>query len=142
VKPGWSRVNLNYFISAAQADYIAAAVELIAADGYRLLPQYRFDPHTGLWRHASGLPRPQLSLADVTYGPDGAMNYPRERGRAGEDAFPGYLRQARALLAALPGQLDDGNTGLSPEFEALRWFPLPPGCLSQEPAATGAMPTG
>ena len=142
VKPGWSRVNLNYFISAAQADYIAAAVELIAADGYRLLPQYRFNPHTGLWRHASGPPRPQISLADVTYGPDGTMNYPRGRGRAGEDAFPGYLRQARALLAALPSQLDDGNTGLSPEFEALRWFPLPPGCLSQEPAATGAMPAG
>jgi selenocysteine lyase/cysteine desulfurase len=140
VKPGWSRVNLNYFISAAQADYIAAAVELIAADGYRLLPQYRFDPHTGLWRHASGPPRPQVSLADVTYGPDGTMNYPRERGHAGEDAFPGYLRQARALLAALSSQLDDGNTGLSPEFEALRWFPLPPGCLSQEPAATGATP--
>ena len=142
VKPGWSRVNLNYFISAAQADYIAAAVELIAADGYRLLPQYRFDPHTGLWRHASGPPRPQISLADVTYGPDGTMNYPRGRGRAGEDAFPGYLRQARALLAALSSQLDDGNTGLSPEFEALRWFPLPPGCLSQDPAAAGAMPAG
>jgi selenocysteine lyase/cysteine desulfurase len=141
VKPGWSRVNLNYFISAAQADYIAAAVELIAADGYRLLPQYRFDPHTGLWRHASGPPRPQISLTDVTYGPDGTMNYPRGRGRAGEDAFPGYLRQARALLAALSSQLDDGNTGLSPEFEALRWFPLPPGCLSQEPAVTGATPT-
>ena len=142
VKPGWSRVNLNYFISAAQADYIAAAVELIAADGYRLLPQYRFDPHTGLWRHASGPPRPQISLADVTYGPDGTMNYPRGRGRAGEDAFPGYLRQARALLAALSSHLDDGNTGLSPEFEALRWFPLPPGCLSQEPAAAGATPAG
>ena len=37
-KPGWSRVNLNYFISGAMAGYIAAAVELIAADGYRLLP--------------------------------------------------------------------------------------------------------
>jgi selenocysteine lyase/cysteine desulfurase len=142
VKPGWSRVNLNYFISAAQADYIAAAVELIAADGYRLLPQYRFDPHTGLWRHASGPPRPQITLTDVTYGPDGTMSYPRERGSAGENAFPGYLRQARALLAALPSQLDDGNTGLSPEFEALRWFPLPPGCLSQEPAAASAAPTG
>ena len=69
IKPGWSRVNLNYFISAAQADYIAAAVELIAAGGYRLLPQYRFDPHTGLWRHASGPPRPQITLADVTYDP-------------------------------------------------------------------------
>jgi selenocysteine lyase/cysteine desulfurase len=142
VKPGWSRVNLNYFISAAQADYIAAAVELIAADGYRLLPQYRFDPHTGLWRHASGPPRPQITLTDVTYGPDGTMSYPRERGSAGENAFPGYLRQARALLAALPSQLDDGNTGLSPEFEALRWFPLPPGCLSQEPAAASAAPSG
>ena len=141
IKPGWSRVNLNYFISAAQADYIAAAVELIAAGGYRLLPQYRFDPHTGLWRHASGPPRPQITLADVTYDHDGTMTYPRQRRRAGEDAFPGYLRQARALLAGLPGQLDDGPTGLSPEFEALRWFPLPPGCLSQgapEPAVTPA----
>ena len=52
VKPGWARVNLNYFISAAAADYIADAVNLIAADGYRLLPDYRFDPHTGLWRQA------------------------------------------------------------------------------------------
>ena len=59
VKPGWTRVNLNYFISPAAADYIAAAVELIAADGYRLLPDYRFDPHTGLWRHAAGPPRPR-----------------------------------------------------------------------------------
>jgi selenocysteine lyase/cysteine desulfurase len=142
IKPGWSRVNLNYFISAAQADYIAAAVELIAADGYRLLPQYRFDPHTGLWRHASGPPRPQLTLADVTYGTDGTMTYPRQRSRAGEDAFPGYLRQARALLAGLPGQLDDGHTGLSPEFEALRWFPLPPGSLSQGPAEPAVTPAG
>jgi hypothetical protein len=52
------------------------------------------------------------------------------RGGADEEVFPGYLRQARALLAGLPGRLDDGPTGLSPEFEVLRWFPLPPGCLS------------
>lgn len=88
VKPGWTRVNLNYFISAATAGYIAAAVELIAAEGYRLLPYYRFDPRTG------------------------------------------YLRQARAVLAALPPHLDDGPTELSPEFEVLRWFPLPPACLA------------
>ena len=64
VKPGWTRVNLNYFISGATAGYIAAAVELIAADGYRLLPDYRFDPRTGLWRHAAGPPRPQITLAE------------------------------------------------------------------------------
>jgi hypothetical protein len=128
VKPGWARVNLNYFISQATVGYIAAAVELIAADGYRLPPDYRFDPHTGLWRHRNGPPRLQLTLHEVTYGPDGTLNYPRHHGRAGEEAFPGYLRQARAVLAALPGH--DGPTGLSPEFEALRWFPLPPACLA------------
>jgi selenocysteine lyase/cysteine desulfurase len=140
VKPGWARVNLNYFISPATADYIAAAVELIAADGYRLLPSYRFDPHTGLWRHRDGPPRPQITLHDVAYGPDGTLPYPRHYGRAAEDAFPGYLRQARAVLAGLPSQVDDGPTGLSPEFEALRWFPLPPACLpGQSAGAAGAL---
>ena len=38
------------------------------------------------------------------------------------------------LEVALPGRIEDGLTGLSPEFEALRWFPLPPGCL---PAQSG-----
>ena len=70
------------------------------------------------------------------------MTYPRQRRRAGEDAFPGYLGKARALLAGLPGQLDDGPTGLSPEFEALRWFPLPPECLSQGPAEPAVTPAG
>jgi selenocysteine lyase/cysteine desulfurase len=129
VKPGWTRVNLNYFISEATAGYIAAAVELIAADGYRLLPDYRFDPRTGLWRHAAGPPRPPITLADVGYGPDGEMTYPRRRGQAGEEAFPGYLAQARAILAARPAHLDHSPTGLPREFEALRWFPLPPVCL-------------
>ena len=38
------------------------------------------------------------------------------------------------MLAALPGHIEDGPTGLSLEFEALRWFPLPPACL---PAQSG-----
>src|SRR6516164_8171639 len=139
IKPGWTRVNLNYFISPATAGYIAAAVELIAADGYRLLPDYRFDPATGLWRHAAGPPRPQITLPDVSYGPDGQMHYPRQRDRAGEEAFPGYLRQARAIMAARPARLDEGPTGLPPEFEALRWFPLPPACLQGRPARTAGL---
>ena len=65
----------------------------------------------------------------MSYGPDGEMRYPRQRDQAGEEAFPGYLRQARAIMAARPARLDEGSTGLPPEFEALRWFPLPPACL-------------
>jgi hypothetical protein len=55
------------------------------------------------------------TLAEVGYGPNGQMDYPRRRGQAGEEAFPGYL--------------DEGPTGLPPDFEALRWFSLPPACL-------------
>ena len=142
VKPGWTRVNLNYFISAAAADYIADAVDLVAAEGYRLLPDYRFDPRTGLWRHAGQAPEAPLRLAEVHYGPDGEMTYPRRRGQAGEEAFPDYLGQARALLAGRPAGLEDGPTGLGPDFEALRWFPLPPACLRQQPAALPADAAG
>src|SRR6266536_2491809 len=137
VKPGWTRVNFNYFITDAARDYIVDAVELIAAEGCRLLPHYRFDPRTGLWRHASGPPRPPLRLAEVSYRPDGEMTYPRCRAQAGEDAFPGYLNQARALLAVRPRRIDGGATGLSPHFEALRWFPLPPACLEPWPTGHG-----
>ena len=134
IKPGWSRVNLNYFISAEQADFIAAAVELIAEDGYRLLPSYRFDPHTGLWRHVAGAPRPAVTLGALNYSQEGDVTWPKSRERAGEDAYPGYLREARELLAALPASLQSGPTGLGRDFECLRWFPLPPGCLSKPEA--------
>ena len=30
------------------------------------------------------------------------MDYPRRRGHVGEEVFPGYLRLARAILAARP----------------------------------------
>jgi hypothetical protein len=137
VKPGWSRVNLNYFISAPAAEYIAAAVELIAAYGYRLLPRYRFDPHTGLWRHEAGVPPLPITLREVRYTRTGEMDYPRHREQAGEEAFGQYLSQARELLTALPDELPGGPTGLPAGFEALRWFPLPPASVQKEPVPPG-----
>ena len=118
-------------------------MELIAAEGYRLLPFYRFDPRTGLWHHISGVPEPPLRLTAVSWAPDGQMTWPGRRAQAGEGAFPGYLDAARAVLATCPSQVEDGPTGLSPEFEALRWFPLPPASVAaylKSPAAHGDGP--
>ena len=64
------------------------------------------------------------------------MDYPRRRCHGGEEVFPGYLRLARSILAARPARLDDEPTGLSPDFEALRWFPLPLACLQGRSART------
>ncbi len=130
VKPGWTRVNLNYFFSVTTAEFIADAVELVAAYGHRMLPDYRFDPRAGLWSHSAGPARPPLSLRAVGYDAEGAMRYPRHRAQRGEDAFAEYLSAARQIMTARPELPEGGPPGLSPEFEALRWFPLPAICLA------------
>ena len=68
IKPGWVRVNFNYFISEAVFDFIVAggrARRPATAGGS--LPWYRFEPTTGLWRHAAGSPEPPLSLHDIHF---------------------------------------------------------------------------
>jgi selenocysteine lyase/cysteine desulfurase len=126
IKPGWVRVNFNYFISEAVFDFIVEAVDLVAREGWRLLPQYRFDPVTGLWRHRAGAPEPPLSLHDVSYT-DGEMRYTAHRHREPESRLAAYLAEARALLAApppTPGGVA-GPLAVGADFEHLRWFWLP-----------------
>ena len=129
IKPGWARLNFNYFITDAVCEFLIDAVDLLATDGYRLLPDYLFDPVTGLWAHRDGTVEPPLRLTDVRFDADGLLRVKLPAPHAGEDCFPELLASARELLASRPDQVDDGPTGLSAEFEALRWFPLPAECL-------------
>ena len=97
----------------------------VAAEGWRLLPQYDFDPATGLWHHREGPAEPRLSLHDISYGADG-MEWPRRRTTGGVEHLADYLDQAREILAAAEaptGEVPDLEVG--PDFEHLRWFPLP-----------------
>ena len=135
IKPGWVRVNFNYFVSDTVADYIVDAVTLIARSGWALLPDYRFDPASGLWRHRGGPVEPPLRLHQVSYDATGELTYPHHREVADETALAGYLAEARAILAAREANavIPDGTPGspaVSADFEALRWFELPAGCLS------------
>ncbi|HEX5466522.1 MAG TPA: aminotransferase class V-fold PLP-dependent enzyme [Candidatus Limnocylindrales bacterium] len=98
IKPGWVRVNFNYFISQAVFDFILEAVALTAAEGWRLLPRYRFDVANGTWHHRDGLPEPPLSLDDIAYE-DGRMRYVAHRHREPESRLADYLAEARTLFA-------------------------------------------
>jgi len=126
IKPGWVRVNFNYFIDEQVFDFILEAVEIVATDGWKLLPQYRFTAETGLWRHAAGAAEPPLSLNDISYA-DGHMTYSAHRHREPASRLAEYLVEARAFLAAPPsnGWKAQDPQNLDPEFETLRWFPLP-----------------
>ena len=127
IKPGWTRVSFNYFISEAVFRYLVAAVDLVATHGWKLLPEYRFDPHSGLWRHRRGPVEPPLRLSMVSYDPStGEMQRPPvDQVRAPESALAGYLAEAAAAFAAAPSWAGEGDAALSPEFEHLRWFELP-----------------
>lgn len=130
IKPGWVRVNFNYFISDAVLSYIVDAVRLVARHGWRMLGEYRFDVVTGLWHHRDGLVEPPLRLDQVTYSPDGVMEYPQHDDRAPESVLADHLREGEAIMLATVPAPDDSPTGVSAEFENLRWFELPARCVT------------
>jgi selenocysteine lyase/cysteine desulfurase len=141
IKPGWIRVNFNYFISEAVFEYILDAVDLVATEGWRLVPQYHFDPVDGLWQHRAGTAEAPLSLHDIGYG-DGSMRYTAHRHREPESKLRDYLTEARRTfdVAAEVAQARSGDSPLDvgPDFETLRWFWLPDEIRAELMALSGA----
>ena len=124
IKPGWVRVNFNYFIDEKEFKYIVEAVNLIAEHGWRLLPHYRFEPATALWRHRLGLPRPPLTLFDIDYS-NGTLTHPIERLQAPDYSFSSYVEDAHRLFATTVSIAEAVDDVLEKDAETLRWFPLP-----------------
>lgn len=133
IKPGWVRVNFNYFISERVFDYIVDAVQLVAREGWRLLPDYRFEPSSGLWRHHLGPTEPPLRLRQIWYDEEGAIQYPHHEDRASEAELDRYLAEAAKILSTSTARAEDleveQSDALSADFEHLRWFDLPQACL-------------
>ena len=124
IKPGWVRVNFNYFLSEQTFQFIVDAVHLIANDGWKSLSCYRFDQHTGGWRHRDAPEGAPLSLDDVTYA-TGDMEYPDRRRTAPPSALRSYLDEAKTILdSALTQPPCEPGPDLETEAEALRWFPV------------------
>jgi selenocysteine lyase/cysteine desulfurase len=122
----FARVSFDYFLSDTVFDYIVDAVHLIANEGRKLLPLYRFDPDTGLWRHAEARPRPLLGLDDLAR--------PGRLETAPESVLRRQLDDARRIIRAV--DVTPLDPALPPELEAIRWFPLP------SEAETATTPTG
>ncbi|WP_116115754.1 aminotransferase class V-fold PLP-dependent enzyme [Austwickia chelonae] len=135
IKPGWVRVNFNYFVSERVVDYVIRAVELVAEEGWRLLPDYRFDPATGRWRHQAGPVEPPLRLSMLDWD-EGRLTYPSSHVTAPERALAGYLEEAQKIFTAAAEDPERdpqswGTPAASAEFEHLRWFELPAACLEE-----------
>ena len=140
IKPGWIRVNFNYFISETVFRYILDAVILVANEGWKLLPHYRFDIDTGLWRHRDHDLRAELGLDDLSFG-SGRLEYRGRHLSEPESALREYLEHARRIVAEADAEfgIDAKVDELSEQLERLRWFPLPFGPLIETQPSPGAI---
>ncbi len=130
VKPGWVRVNFNYFCSDVEINYILEAVNFIADHGWKLLSLYDFHADSGLWRHIDRKPEAIHDLKSLRFERDRRCHSSTFRTEP-EEALPGYLAAARDLVEAIDSHIGPADSGALPEaLEYLRWFTLPSEVLS------------
>jgi selenocysteine lyase/cysteine desulfurase len=122
MKPGWIRVNFNFFIGDDAFDYVVQAIDLVASHGWRLLPEYRFDLESGLFQHRLTTSS-MLRLGELHYE-SGALAYPAAPARVAP-TFVESLEEGRRLLLAGPQPMEPADSPpLSERAESLRWFVL------------------
>ena len=118
------RVNFNYFISETVFEFLLRAVHLVADHGWRMVPQYDFDPMTALWRYRGGTGSAPMSLADLRFGPDG-IDHPQRRRSEPEERLADYLAAGEQIMLEAAAGDSASKPDLTEDFERLRWFHLP-----------------
>lgn len=118
-RPGWARLGVNWFFSESDVDRIAAALAFVARHGFDLLPLYRLDIASGVWRAQGGVADAPPDSLSVLW----AANYRIEAEPAPE--FEACMMQASALVEKARALPPVGPVVLRDEEEALRWFWLP-----------------
>ncbi len=138
LKPGWIRVNFNYFICDTIFEYILAAVDWVGRNGARLLPDYSFDVASGRWQHKRSIRNGVGSLSDLNYD-TGALEYYSRRQRAPLGDLDDYIGKADAIAAGIAcrpesmGGKESDYPCLTAQQEDLRWFALPADVAGEPP---------
>ncbi|MEM8489724.1 MAG: aminotransferase class V-fold PLP-dependent enzyme [Pseudomonadota bacterium] len=147
LRPGWTRLNFNYFLSDDAFEYLLRAVELIADYGWKLMPLYHYDGETGTWRHKLAPTTPTENLPDFLLPShlNGSSMDPISIEAAPFDLGQ-LLQQAEELLRESPSPSTSPSTPtptasaleLDEEAESLRWFWLPQDSVQPPPSQSKA----
>ena len=122
LRPGWVRLNFNYFIDEEEFEYLLRAIELVAEHGWRLLPYYQFDTGAGVWRYQGRTAQLAASLNDWQFAD---VTQARVAGARDPLSLNGYVEAAEAELLRVDRQAERYELDLSEDAEKLRWFVLP-----------------
>ena len=125
MRPGWVRLNFNYFINEETFDYLLKAIEYVSVLGWKLLPFYQFDADSGTWRYQGASMKLESLCLDSLLAED------RQPAVICAKPLSEYLEEALFEL----NKVDDGRVRYSlslPESaNQLRWFVLPQEIESQ-----------
>ena len=125
MRPGWVRLNFNYFINEETFDYLLNAIEYVSVLGWKLLPFYQFDADSGTWRYQGASIKLESLCLDSLLAED------RQPAVICAKPLSEYLEEALFEL----NKVDDGRVRYSlslPEpANQLRWFVLPQEIESQ-----------
>jgi selenocysteine lyase/cysteine desulfurase len=135
VKPGWVRVNFNYFISEDGFNFILKAVEFIATHGFKFLPVYEFDLRSGLWTHCDLQTGKPFSLMDDVAYEEGRLQYRSTRATCLEGDCKVYLQQAEELAGFTwknRQRYQWNRVDLAEDLAPLIWFDLPQDILKED----------
>ena len=138
IKPGWVRVNFNYFISRDRSSSTSSTPSTSSpTTAGSSCPHYRFEPETGAVAPPPRRRRaPAMSLRDLSYRSRQARVplAPRDRAR-GRAARRTSTRRAASSPTPPPRSPSDAARSTTrrspPTSRTLRWFPLPREVLAE-----------
>jgi selenocysteine lyase/cysteine desulfurase len=126
LRPGWVRINFNYFIDEETYQYLVGAIQLVAAHGWRLLPFYHFDQVSGVWRYQDKRIPLFSDLNDIHKVAMGETLV-QDSARYSANDLAGFLAKGEQELLRTDRYDNELQyaISLSEQAEKLRWFVLP-----------------
>ncbi len=124
LRPGWVRLNFNYFISNQEFDYILQALKMVSQHGWRMLPFYKLDKASN-WRYQGDNISNSLSLRHLSFS-----DKPNRHKSNDKPDFKALLKEALSVLLTPEYQRLHFELTLPEEAEKLRWFILPQTCFN------------
>lgn len=124
IKPGWCRISLHYAMDDIEADYILDAIEFVADQGFRFLPLYDFDMHSGAWLHKSDCVCLEGYSLDAALECRGYQSRGLSEGER-KHLYAAFLSEARQLASDLTAQQAPAEHCMDGELEELKFFSVP-----------------
>ncbi|XP_037506129.1 uncharacterized protein LOC119382491 [Rhipicephalus sanguineus] len=134
LRPGFVRLNLAFYMPETLVDFVLEAVRQVACHGWKLLPQYNFNPETGEWKHSMHqVFKDRRWLGSISYkegrfvyrDPEGENERPSTAGSWQDVLNEASIIFEGATKAGLRAQLADQSLMFDAEAAELRWFLLP-----------------